>query len=309
MTTFLFTHPACLKHDTGYDHPESAARLQAVLDRLQGPEFAKLEWQEAPMADRAQIARAHDLAYISKVYESAPKNGVANISPDTILSPGSLNASLRAAGAACAAVDSVAAGKADNAFCAVRPPGHHAAAGNTMGFCVFNNVAVGVEQARKVHGYSRIAVIDFDVHHGNGTEAIFRSDPDVMVASIHQSLIFPRSGDSSEVGAGNIVNVPLVRETSAEGFRQAFASRIIPRVEEFRPDFLFISAGFDAHIRDPLGDQKLATADFAWLTAQLMSVADAHCGGRLVSVLEGGYNPEALGLACAAHVTTLLERQ
>jgi acetoin utilization deacetylase AcuC-like enzyme len=309
MTTFLYTHPACLKHDTGYDHPESAARLQAVLDRLHGPEFAKLIWQEAPMAGRAQLARAHDIAYVSKVFDSAPKEGVAHISPDTFLGPGSLQAGLRAAGAVCAAVDSVAAGKADNAFCAVRPPGHHAAAGNTMGFCIFNNVAVGVEQARQEHGYGRIAVVDFDVHHGNGTEAIFRNDPDVMVASIHQSLIFPLTGDSSEVGAGNIVNVPVARETSAKSFCQNFAGKLIPRVQEFRPEFLFISAGFDAHIRDPLGNQKLATSDFAWLTAQLVHVADEHCGGRLVSTLEGGYNPEALGLSCAAHVTTLLESQ
>ncbi|HEY5598094.1 MAG TPA: histone deacetylase family protein, partial [Kiloniellales bacterium] len=256
--------------------------------------------------ERAQIARAHDISYISKVYETVPGDGEAYISPDTILTPGSLNASLRAAGAVCAAVDSVATGKAANAFCAVRPPGHHAAAGTTMGFCVFNNVAVGVEQARQVHGYRRIAVVDFDVHHGNGTEAIFRSDPDVMVASIHQSMIFPRTGDSTDVGVGNIVNVPLVRETPAAEFRRAFASRIIPRVAEFDPDLLFVSAGFDAHIRDPLGNQKLTTADFAWLTEILMRVADRHCGGRLVSVLEGGYNPEAVALACAAHVETLL---
>ena len=306
MATFLYTHPACLGHDTGHNHPESAARLQAVLDALRAPEFAKLIWRDAPMAERAQIARVHDIAYISKVYETVPHDGEAHISPDTVVTPGSLNASLRAAGAVCAAVDSVATGKAANAFCAVRPPGHHAAAGTTMGFCVFNNVAVGVEQARQVHGYRRIAVVDFDVHHGNGTEAIFRSDPDVMVASIHQSMIFPRTGDSTDVGVGNIVNVPLVRETPAAEFRRAFASRIIPRVAEFDPDLLLVSAGFDAHIRDPLGNQKLTTADFAWLTEILMRVADRHCGGRLVSVLEGGYNPEAVALACAAHVKTLL---
>ncbi len=309
MTTFLYTHSACLRHDTGRDHPESVARLQAVLDELRRPEFAALKWHDAPKADRAQIARAHDIAYVSKVFEAAPSEGVAHIAADTILSPGSLEAALRGAGAACAAVDSVAAGQAHNAFCAVRPPGHHAAARNTMGFCVFNNVAIGVEQARQVHGYRRIAVVDFDVHHGNGTEAIFRNDPDVMVASIHQSLIFPRTGGSSEVGVGNIVNVPVARETSAKEFRRAFADRIIPRVQEFDPELLFISAGFDAHIRDPLGGQKLEAADFVWLTEQLMRVADAHCGGRVVSMLEGGYNPGALALSCAAHVRTLLLRQ
>jgi acetoin utilization deacetylase AcuC-like enzyme len=306
MTTFLFSHPSCLVHETGHGHPESAARLQAVLDALQDAEFAGLTWRDAPMAERAQIGRVHDIAYISKVFDAAPETGEANIAPDTILSPGSLTASLRAAGAVCAAVDSVATGAAANAFCAIRPPGHHAAAGTTMGFCVFNNVAVGVEQAREVHGYRRVAVVDFDVHHGNGTEAIFRSDPDVMVASIHQTMIFPRTGSSTDVGVGNIVNVPLVRDTTAQDFRQAFTSGIIPRVEAFRPEILFISAGFDAHIRDPLGNQKLATADFSWLTEQLMGVADRHCGGRLVSTLEGGYNPEALALSCAAHVRSLL---
>ncbi|MFQ5773542.1 MAG: histone deacetylase family protein [Kiloniellaceae bacterium] len=308
MTTILFSHPACLEHETGPDHPESAARLRAVLDRLAEPAFAGLERGDAPPAERAQLSRVHDIAYISQVYASMPAKGEAHLSPDTILSPGSLNASLRAAGAVCAAVDAVATGAARNAFCAVRPPGHHAAAANTMGFCVFNNVAVGVEQARHVHGFGRVAVVDFDVHHGNGTEAIYRTERDVMVASIHQSLIFPGSGASTEVGVGNIVNVPLPRNTSAADFRLAFAQRIVPPLRAFDPDFLFVSAGFDADVRDPLADQHLMNPDFTWLTEQLMAVAGAHCGGRLVSVLEGGYNPEALAPACAAHVSALMRR-
>ncbi len=306
MTTLLYAHPACLEHETGYGHPESADRLKALLARLEEPEFDGLERRPAPCAERAQLARAHDIPYIRRVFDLVPAVGEAYVSPDTVLSPGSLGACMRAAGAVCAAVDAVLAGEADNAFCAVRPPGHHAAAGNTMGFCVFNNVAVGVEQARQVHGLKRVAVADFDVHHGNGTEAIFRSDPEVMVASIHQSLIFPRSGDSSETGAGNIVNVPLVRDTPAKDYRKAFEQKILPRLMEFEPELLIVSAGFDAHVRDPLGDQRLMTADFAWLTELLMAVADSHCDGRLVSVLEGGYEPDAVAHAGAAHIGALM---
>jgi len=300
MITLLYAHPACLGHETGYGHPESADRLKALLARLEEPEFDGLERRPAPCAERAQLARAHDIPYIGRVFELVPTEGEAYVSPDTVLSPGSLGACMRAAGAVCAAVDAVLAGEAHNAFCAVRPPGHHAAAANTMGFCVFNNVAVGVEQARQVYGLKRVAVVDF------GTQAIFRLDPDVMVASIHQSLIFPGSGDSSEVGAGNIVNVPLVRDTSAKDYRKAFEQKILPRLMEFEPELLFISAGFDAHVRDPLGDQRLMTADFAWLTALLMAVADSHCEGRLVSALEGGYDPDAVAYAGAAHIGALM---
>ncbi len=306
MTTLLYAHPACLGHETGHGHPESADRLKALLARLEEPEFDGLERRSAPCAERAQLARTHDINYIRRVFDLVPAEGEAYVSPDTVLSPGSLGACMRAAGAVCAAVDAVLAGEARNAFCAVRPPGHHAAAANTMGFCVFNNVAVGVEQARQVHGLKRVAVVDFDVHHGNGTEAIFRSDPDVMVASIHQSLIFPRSGDSSETGAGNIVNVPLVRDTPAKGFRKAFEQKILPRLMEFAPELLFVSAGFDAHVRDPLGDQHLMTADFAWLTDLLVAVADSHCDGRLVSALEGGYEPDVVAHAGAAHIGALM---
>ncbi len=307
MTTILYSHPACLGHDTGHGHPESAERLRALLARLDEPEFEQLERRPAPRAERAQLARAHGMPYISKVYDTVPSRGEAHIAPDTVMSPGSLGAALRAAGAVCAAVDAVLGGEARNAFCAVRPPGHHAAAINTMGFCIFNNVSVGVEQARQVHGVERLAVVDFDVHHGNGTQAIFRTDPDVMFASIHQSLIFPKTGARSEVGVGNVVNVPLARNTPAAEFHRAFEDGIIPRLMDFAPELLLVSAGFDAHVRDPLGDQRLMTEDFAWLTRQLMAVAEASCAGRLVSVLEGGYDPVAVAQAGAAHVGALMD--
>lgn len=306
MPTILFSHDACLEHDPGPMHPESPDRLGAVLRALDAGEFSGLDRREAPRAEIGQIARVHPRDFVETVLAAIPTEGIAHLDADTAVSPGSGEAALRASGALCAAVDAVMAGEATNAFCAVRPPGHHAAAANTMGFCVFNNVAIGVEQARQVHGLKRIAVVDFDVHHGNGTEAIFRSDPDVMVASIHQSLIFPRSGDSSEVGAGNIVNVPLARDTPAKDYRKAFERKILPRLMEFGPELLFISAGFDAHVRDPLGDQRLMTADFAWLTELLVAVADSHCDGRLVSVLEGGYDPDAVAQAGAAHIGALM---
>ncbi len=307
MTTILYSHSACLNHDTGHGHPESAERLRALLAKLGEPGFDALDRRSAPCAARAQLARVHHMPYIIHVFDTVPGEGEAYIAPDTMVSPGSLNASMRAAGAVCAAVDAVLGGEAQNAFCAVRPPGHHAAAANTMGFCVFNNIAIGVEQARHAHGVERAAVVDFDVHHGNGTEAIFRTDPNVMVASIHQSLTFPMSGDSSEVGAGNIVNAPVARKTSAEAFRSVFEERIIAALKAFKPELLFISAGFDAHVRDPLGEQRLMTADFAWLTQELMAVADAYCGGKLISALEGGYNPEAVANSGAAHIGALLQ--
>jgi acetoin utilization deacetylase AcuC-like enzyme len=308
MTTFLYSHPVCLEHETGAGHPESSERLRALLDRLGEPAFEALERRTAPRAEWGQISRIHEPTYMSRVFATVPREGEAWISPDVIVSPASGEACLRAAGAVCAAVDAVATGEARNAFCAVRPPGHHAAAGSSMGFCIFNNVAVGVAHARVVHGFERIAVVDFDVHHGNGTQAIFRHDPATFFASIHQSMIFPNSGASGDVGVGNMVNVPLVRDTSAAAFQEAFEDKILPAMRAFRPEFVFVSAGFDAHVRDPLGDLRLMTADFSRLTGALMAVAEACCGGRLVSVLEGGYNPEALADACAVHVQTLMTR-
>ena len=306
MTTILYSHPDCLAHDTGYDHPESPARLKALLTKLQEQEFAALDRRPAPPAGRVQISRVHEARYVDRVFAAVPTSGEANISPDTIVSNKSTGAFMRAAGAVCAAVDAIIGGEALNSFCAVRPPGHHASTASTMGFCVFNNVAIGVEHARNAHGLERVAVVDFDVHHGNGTEAIFRNDPGVMVASIHQAMIFPMSGARSDTGVGNIVNVPVVRNTSAANFRATFEAEIIPRLIEFNPQVLFISAGFDAHLSDPLADQKLSPADFTWMTEKLMAVADICCGNRLVSTLEGGYNPAALAQSGAAHVRALM---
>ncbi len=303
--TVLFSHPACLDHDNGFGHPESADRLRALLDKLGAADFVDLDCRIAPRAERAQLSRVHTIPYISQVFATVPETGQVNLTPDVILSPESGEASLRAAGAVCAAVDVVAGGEARNAFCAVRPPGHHAAAGNTMGFCVFNNLAVGIEHARTAHGFKRVAAVDFDVHHGNGTQAIYRRDADVFFASIHQSFIFPRSGDASEVGVGNVVNVPLVRGTGRAEFKRSFAERILTALRRFAPDFLFVSAGFDAHVRDPIGDMRLWTEDFAWLTDELLGVAADWCEGRVVSVLEGGYDPEAVAQAGAAHVRAL----
>lgn len=305
MTTVLYSHPDCLEHDTGHDHPESADRLRAVLQRVDGLHFPGLQRRRAPEAARSHLTRVHDPDYVSRVFDAIPARGEAWIAPDVVVTPGSALACLRAVGAACAAVDEVKSGAARNVFCAVRPPGHHAGPHGSMGFCVFNNVAVAAAYARARHGFRRVAIVDFDVHHGNGTQSIFRHDPDVCFISVHQSMIFPMSGSSSDVGVGNILNVPLARNTSAAAFRQAVERTVLPRLRDFRPDLMFISAGFDAHIRDPLGDLKLMTADFHWLTAELMRVADAYCGGRLVSVLEGGYNPDALADACEAHLKAL----
>lgn len=305
MPTLLLTHEACLAHDTGNDHPESAERLQAVLTRLREEEFSGLVWREAPHATHDQLGRVHQQAHVTKVLGGLPASGRSNIGPDTIISPGSGEAALRAAGAVCAAVDAVASGDAANAFCAVRPPGHHAGPAQAMGFCLFNNVAIGAAHARAVHGFERVAIIDFDVHHGNGTQAVFRADSDTFFSSIHQWFIFPKSGWRTETGVGNIVNVPLSRGDNGKKFREAMTSEIYPPLRQFAPQFLFLSAGFDAHIGDPVGGLKLNDRDFADITRDLLEVADELCDGRVVSVLEGGYSPMCLASSCAAHVREL----
>jgi acetoin utilization deacetylase AcuC-like enzyme len=228
------------------------------------------------------------------------------LDPDTIISPGSGEAALRAAGALVAAVDAVVAGEARNAFCAVRPPGHHAEAARAMGFCLFNNVAVGAEQARKVHGMARVAVVDFDVHHGNGTQHMFEEDADLFYASTHQSPLYPGTGDAEETGVGNIVNVPLTPMSGSREFRSAMSGIVLPALARFRPDLVMISAGFDAHADDPLASLRFLEADYEWATRQLMAVADEFCGGRVVSTLEGGYDLEALAASAAAHVRALM---
>jgi acetoin utilization deacetylase AcuC-like enzyme len=306
MTTLLYTHQACLDHDPGRYHPESPDRLRAVLEALDAPEFARLDRREAPEASLDDIARVHPRGFVERMLAAVPASGHAGIDADTILSPASGRAALHAAGAVVAAVDAVVAGEANNAFCAVRPPGHHAEPRRPMGFCLFNNVAVGALRARDVHGCRRVAVIDFDVHHGNGTQALFEDDADLFYASTHQSPLYPGTGASDETGVGNIVNVPLAPGSGTVPFQRAFNERILPALEDFRPDFLFVSAGFDAHRRDPLAQLDLAEADYTWATGVLARQAARHCGGRLVSTLEGGYDLAALGASAAAHVRALM---
>ncbi len=306
MTTALFSHPICLQHQTPPGHPESSERLAAVLERLNDPEFDALVRREAPKAERSQISRAHGIPYMRNVLESVPDEGIFDYAVDTTLSKASGEAILRAAGAVCAAVDAVADGEVQNAFCAVRPPGHHAGRSQAMGFCFFNNVAVGVHHARDARGYERIAVIDWDVHHGNGTQSIFQNDPTTFFASTHQWFLFPRTGSRDERGVGNIFNVPLKRLATGADFRAALTADILPPLEAFRPDFVFISAGFDAHTADPLGELMLKDDDFTWAFEKISAIASASCEGRIVSVLEGGYDPRALANSCATHVRALM---
>ena len=306
MATLLLTHPACLQHDTSPGHPESAERLKAVLAALDAPEFARLIRRQAPRADLAAIARVHPRDFIDRCLAAVPKTGYAAIDGDTILSPGSGEAALRAAGALCAAVDGVMAGEADNAFCAVRPPGHHAEPTQAMGFCLFNNVAIGALHARAAHGCARVAVVDFDVHHGNGTQAAFEADPDLFFASTHQSPLYPGTGLASERGVGNIVNVPLDPGANGAEFRVALREFILPALSDFGPDFILISAGFDGHREDPLANLNLTEEDFAWATREILAVARACCDGRVVSTLEGGYDLDALAASVSAHVRELM---
>lgn len=306
MSTLLVTHEACLRHDPGAYHPESPARLKAVLDGLSGAPFARLQHRQAPKADLADIARAHPRALIDAILAAVPKSGHAAIDADTVLSPGSGEAALRATSAIVAAVDAVIEGNASNAFCAVRPPGHHAEPQHPMGFCLFNNVAVGAERARKVHKLTRVAIVDFDVHHGNGTQAVFESDAGVFFASTHQSPLYPGTGARSERGVGNIVNVPLSPMSGSNEFRAAMSDIILPALDAFRPELILVSAGFDAHRADPLAQLLLEEADYAWVTERLLEMAGKHAKGRLVSTLEGGYDLEALSASASAHVAALV---
>jgi len=306
MATLMFTHPACLEHDPGEHHPESPARLRAVLAALKAPEFGALARREAPVAEIADIARVHPRDFVEAMLAAVPETGYAGVDADTILSPGSGKAALRAAGAVVAAVDAVVAGEASNAFCAVRPPGHHAEPDRSMGFCLFNNVAIGAARARAVHGLARVAVVDFDVHHGNGTQAAFERDPSLFYASTHQSPLYPGTGARSERGVGNIVNVPLPPMAGSTEFRRAVEASILPALDAFAPDLVMASAGFDAHRRDPLAQLMLVEDDYAWVTERLLECAERHAGGRLVSTLEGGYDLAALGASAAAHVRCLM---
>ena len=307
MTTLLYSHPACLEHDPGPMHPERPARLEAVLAALEAPAFADLQRREAPPATPEQLARVHREAYIDAVFDAVPEAGHAGLDADTVVSPGSGEAARRAAGGLCAAVDAVMAGEAANAFCAVRPPGHHAEPARAMGFCLFNNVAVGALQARAAHGLERVAVVDFDVHHGNGTQAIFWDDARLFFASTHQMPLYPGTGSVSERGAsGNIVNLPLATGAGSVEFRDAMTRTVLPALRRFEPEFVLISAGFDAHADDPLAGLRFHEDDYAWATREILALARDLCHGRVVSTLEGGYDLRALGASAAAHVGALM---
>ena len=307
MTTALFTHSACLYHETPPGHPECSDRLRAVLHAFEDETFQYLVREEAPPAAREEIARVHPEFFIDAVMKSVPERGYGSLDPDTHVSPGSGEAAMRAAGAVVAAVDRVMSGKIQNAFCAVRPPGHHAEPTRAMGFCLFNNVAIGALHARARHGLQRVAVVDFDVHHGNGTQSMFQDDEELFFASSHQMPLYPGTGRPQERGrANNIVNAALSPGDGGPEFREAWENTVLPALDAFNPDFILISAGFDAHRRDPLANLNLTEADFAWATEKVCAIAKARCAGRVVSTLEGGYDLKALADSAAAHVKALM---
>jgi len=305
----IYSHPACVAHDTGPTHAERPERLSVVTDALHAA-FPALAWHEAPRASRGQLLRAHAPALLEQVLDNPvlklrPRECVL-LDADTVLSPASAEAALRAAGAVVAAVDSVLNGHTTRAFCAVRPPGHHATADTAMGFCLFNNIAVGALHALAAHGLERVAIVDFDVHHGNGTQSIFEHDRRVLFASSHQLPLYPGTGARNETGDGNILNAPLPPDAGSALFRAAWRERLLPAVAAFKPQLLMISAGFDAHRLDPLAQLQLESADFAWITEELVALATRHCSGRIVSTLEGGYDITALAESSVAHVGALL---
>ncbi|KRE85478.1 acetoin utilization protein [Rhodanobacter sp. Soil772] len=302
----LYTHPACLRHDPGPGHAERPARLHAVLQALDHDRYAALDRIEAPPATREQLLRVHSAAHVEEVLVGAPPDDMLALDQDTVMGPGSTEAALRAAGAVVAAVDAVLGGTTRRAFCAVRPPGHHATRDRAMGFCLFNNIAVGAAHALVAYGLKRVAIADFDVHHGNGTQAIFEREPRVLFASSHQSPLYPDSGREDERGVGNIVNGTLSPGAGSHEFRELWDNVLLPRLHAFKPQLVLISAGFDAHRNDPLADIRLGQEDYAWITERLAALADAHASGRMVSTLEGGYDLAALAASVSAHVSALI---
>jgi acetoin utilization deacetylase AcuC-like enzyme len=307
MTTLLITHPASLNHLTPSGHPERPDRLRAIDRVLEDERFQTLIRVQPPAAEIDTIALCHPRDFIEEISEASPKEGMVRIDADTSMSPGSFEAAIRAVGAGTLAVDEVVAGKASNAFCAMRPPGHHAETVRPMGFCLFNSAAIAARYAQRKHGLERVAVVDFDVHHGNGTQEIFWSDPTVMYCSTHEMPLYPGTGAKSERGAhNNIVNAPLRAGDGGDKLREAFETTILPRLREFKPDLIVISAGFDAHMRDPLANLNMVEDDFSWATRKLMEVADATASGRVVSMLEGGYDLRGLAQSVSAHVTALM---
>jgi acetoin utilization deacetylase AcuC-like enzyme len=309
MTTLYYTHEDFLGHCPHFSHPESPERLRSIEKALQAPEFAKLRRKSPPLgpAQYEQIRLIHTPAHIDRVLHPISEGSHVYLDPDTYLSHGSANAALRAVGAICDAVDQVVGGHAKNAFCAVRPPGHHAEPDRAMGFCLFNNIAIAAEYARKHAPIRRVAIVDFDVHHGNGTQAAFERQAEVLYVSTHEMPHYPGTGYPHETGAGNIVNIPLAAGTDGTEFRRKIETIALPALRRFKPELLLVSAGFDAHHDDPLADIELVEDDYRWITEELVAIAKAFCKGRLISALEGGYNLEALARSVAAHVKILLQ--
>jgi len=307
MSVLLLSHRACLGHEPGEFHPECPDRLRAVMQALDQEEFSALIRDQAPEATVEQLCRVHPRNYVEAILAIRP--GIGDSVPldgDTIMSHGSAEAALRAAGAVVAAVDAVCKGEMRRAFCAIRPPGHHAEPARPMGFCLFSNAVIAARHAQAAHGVERVAIADFDVHHGNGTQACVEADASILYASSHQWPLYPGTGDARERGVGNLFNAPLPPGADAEAFRAAWRDRLLPAIDAFAPGLVVISAGFDAHARDPLAQLRVREADFAWLTAELCNIAERHCGGRVVSMLEGGYDLEALAHSVVAHVRALM---
>ena len=306
--TILFEHDAALGHVTPPGHPERVARIEAIRRALAVPEFAALDRREAPLADRSELLRCHPESYVAGIEAVIPVEGYRSIDGDTHVSPGSLEAALHAVGGCNAAVDAVIGGEDRTAFVAMRPPGHHAEAEVAMGFCLFGTAAIAAKRALDHHGLARVAVLDFDVHHGNGTQALLWEEQRTFFASSHQSPLWPGTGGVHEVGAyDNVLNAPLAPMTGGAEMRRAWGDVILPAVDDFAPELIIVSAGFDAHEADPLANLRWVEEDFVWVTKAIREVADAHAGGRVVSTLEGGYDLDALAASTAAHVAALME--
>jgi acetoin utilization deacetylase AcuC-like enzyme len=303
MKTLIIHHDDCLIHDPGPRHAERADRVRAVLSAVEG--IPETELLPAPLATLEQVHLAHDPAYWQKLVSLEPELDRVTLDADTFLSPGSIKAALRASGAACFAVDQLFAGKARNAFCATRPPGHHAEAGVAMGFCLLNHVAIAANHALATQEIERVAILDFDVHHGNGTQAIFEQNPEVLYISSHQSPLYPGTGREDETGCGNILNLPLPPQSGSAEFRQAWSTRGLPALRDFRPDLVLLSAGFDAHEADPLAQINLQDEDYFWITREICLLAKELCRGRVISVLEGGYDLGGLASSATAHLRAL----
>jgi acetoin utilization deacetylase AcuC-like enzyme len=309
MTTVIYSHPIFLNHETGPGHPECTDRLRVIQSALKAPEFSHAIRKEAPRGTKTQILSTHSKDHLDRLMQAVPSHGLIHLDRDTLVSSHSLDAAFHAVGAVCDAVDMVMNCRADNAFCAARPPGHHAERNQAMGFCLFNNIAIAANHARARYSTERVAIIDFDVHHGNGTQDIFQHQTGVLYASSHEMPLYPGTGNRNETGAGNLFNAPLSPGADSTEFRNAMKEIIFPAVNDFQPELLLVSAGFDAHWADPLASVRLTEDDFRWITRELLQIANRHCSGRLVSTLEGGYDLQALKNSTATHVRELLRNE